>query len=469
MNTGIIALIGITYSLSVLLYCFKSRRLTTHAFIQIAILLGLYGQVLRLWLLGEPIDKLEIPMTGVLIAHLFLELAWVMSYFGMRKGSPSRKYKEDCFQNRPLRAMTVILALTLIALTGWFTLFAQFGGTVNFLMSGMIDQRVALFRGRGYLLILYSFLLLSNAMFFAFIVFERHRIRKRWFLYTGFALHTILLWFTCIPLGQRGGIISPMIFWILIGTVRKRRFNRKIVVVVAVSIIFLINLLGVLRNDKVFTMSNVGSFSDVLSRGYGFAERLNSYVQVYEGTPDYLDYQWGKTYLTVFTQFVPRKLWPDKWDCAGVLITKNIIADAEYSRRSNMQPTMFGEAFLNFSYFGFLLVPIIIGWFIGYIDRRRKKTSNMWDAVIFSNWTFVCFFIVNGDFVNSMFGGIIFWLVLLVAKHFCSFRWLRQPPTPPILLCEKNRGIPWRRGALSFFKRTTKRVSCSEYIRHVVA
>ncbi len=420
MSVIAIAVFGLLYSFSILLWSFIKREFTTHVFIQIPIALGFYGQVLRLWLLEAQTDNLLIPIVMVLGGHIFFEVIWAVSYFNKSRGSNYFKYKETLLITKKYRTFVVILILTLIAMISWFILFAGYGGWREFIFSGMIDERLELFRGYGYLLVMHSLFLLANVIYFSFIVYEKERIKHKSLLYIGFALHTMLLWFSSIPLGQRGGIFTPIIYWFLIITTGRNKFNRKGAVLFALIVLVLINVLDVIRNEKDLTYKGTQSVVDVLAGGYGFSERLESYVQIYDGTPMKLDYQYGKTYLTLLTQFVPRKLWPDKWDPAGVLVTKSITADELYSMRSNTQPTIFGESFLNFSYIGVIVILSILGLFVGKIDRIRNNSTTMWNAVIYSQWCLVCFYLVNGDFVNTMFGGVIFWVVVLIARKYCS-------------------------------------------------
>jgi len=418
MVAELIIIIGISYCLFVLGKSVIKRILTIHSCIHILFLLGFYLQGLRLWFIGELSADINLTMIYIFIGHFFFEAGWIVSY-----GSSMRKPAIIREEISSFRLFLVIICLSLLGALSWVFLFYFFvpGGAFNFVTSEYFASRVSIFRGMGAVLILFSFLTIANLIFFAYLFLNHEKLRYKKLLYATFVIHAIFLWCLTIPFGQRGGIITPIILWGLVITLNKK-YSLKFFFVAGLSILILINVLGTLRTYKEKSFDKSISTWDYVVEGYGFANRLEACVGIVNGVPHALDFQYGKTYFALLTQFVPRNIWPDKWDTGGVLITKYILADHSFSSRSNYQGTLFGEAYLNFALFGLIFVPFLVGYFVGFIDRKREQVSNILNAVILSYWSYTCLLLVNGDFVNTMFSGLITWAVLLLVKIFVISR-----------------------------------------------
>ena len=268
------------------------------------------------------------------------------------------------------------------------------------------------------------FFALSNAIFFAFLILRRNTISNkiRYILYAAFTLHTLLLWISSVPFGQRGGIISPLLFWFLIYTHRKKNINLNFLPLFALGIIVGLVALQTIRDANFSGIADIDVISSIISGYGGFGERLITYAEVYANVPGLLDFQYGKTYLTLFTQFIPRDIWPDKWDTAGYLITKNVTADWATSQRANTQGTLFGEAFLNFSHLGLIIVPIVYGSCVNFIEQHYLKNHDVWCLVKYAILALSFLFMITGDFVNTMFGALISWFVISILEFFSKQR-----------------------------------------------
>ncbi len=64
---------------------------------------------------------------------------------------------------------------------------------------------------------------------------------------------------------------------------------------------------------------------------------------------EYRDYRYGETLVTPITNFVPRKIWPDKPESGGVVLTKFAEGRA-YTGTSHYSTGMLAESIVNFGY-----------------------------------------------------------------------------------------------------------------------
>jgi hypothetical protein len=76
--------------------------------------------------------------------------------------------------------------------------------------------------------------------------------------------------------------------------------------------------------------------------------------------PEYLEFQYGRTYLAVLVSPIPRVAWPEKPP-----ISLGPVVRGEIWRKwvgfGGYPPGVTGEAFMNFGWFGVFTVPFFIG------------------------------------------------------------------------------------------------------------
>ena len=141
-----------------------------------------------------------------------------------------------------------------------------------------------------------------------------------------------------------------------------------------------------------------------------------------------VDLTFGATYLTVFTNFVPRFFWPSKPDPGGVVFTRDY-APGLYDEYSQYTTGIFPEAIINFGiYFGtFLGVFQLISFFILISFFHIKYFSNLFIVnshkniffvvgYVYSLWAFPIF--LTGEFTNIAIGLIIKFLVLMLCYSY---------------------------------------------------
>jgi oligosaccharide repeat unit polymerase len=82
---------------------------------------------------------------------------------------------------------------------------------------------------------------------------------------------------------------------------------------------------------------------------------------------------YGTMYYPLLFMPVPRQLWPDKPGLASYW--EEISSPARPLDRAGMEPTMLGEAYANFGLIGIVIVPFIVGYWLGkfYFVAMRKS------------------------------------------------------------------------------------------------
>ena len=114
--------------------------------------------------------------------------------------------------------------------------------------------------------------------------------------------------------------------------------------------------------NKDFIKFNLNKFSNNFLSRYDFLRELNNYnIFFYENNSYYL---LGETYKNIIFKFVPRFIYPDKpSEKFGEYIPKKyglMRYESSHSRPVNF----FAESFVNFSYYGFIISPLIFSLFL---------------------------------------------------------------------------------------------------------
>lgn len=181
------------------------------------------------------------------------------------------------------------------------------------------------------------------------------------------------------------------------------KLNKKLMAVLIFIIISVGTTMAILRSFSVGVDSTV-NLTDQTDYGYTASQIDQSAIgaiigsgnfvdigriaNIIDRVPERLDYFWGKTYLSIFTAFVPRVIWPEKPPVQLGGIVKNKIFG--YIVTTNgWPPTIIGEAFMNFGYVGLFFIPFFYGIGIKimyvklFLGQRSKKIRLIYLAMLF--------------------------------------------------------------------------------------
>jgi hypothetical protein len=105
------------------------------------------------------------------------------------------------------------------------------------------------------------------------------------------------------------------------------------------------------------------AFGDVLRGSHPDQMVLDEFASVLTLADAHGTLYWGRTYAGLFTVAIPRQWWPEK---PGLVdFQKEISTPARPMAENGMVMTMFGEFYLNFSYFGVIVLSFAMAYFTG--------------------------------------------------------------------------------------------------------
>jgi hypothetical protein len=318
------------------------------------------------------------------------------------------------------RVHLIVWLLSLIPISIQFWVVYMSGGFMSFI--GNLGGRVEWMSGMGPLLIFSRLLPVIN-MCYVGILFGKRGI--------GFSnlrlgmLHTLLCVGNGLLAGSRSSSMFPIVFAVIAYHYCRKRFSVLILFCLCVGFTVLAAYLGAVRETL-----KVDSGEIILAKEEGASDyRWSNFVYGLMGVDVVSEAgvkhpRYGMTYLTAFTNFVPRRIWPGKPDTGGVVFTKEFLGDM-WGGASYATPGLFGEAMMNFDLNSGLIVGIcLLLLCFGFncllyklVIRRgvNNERSNLWYYVVlyFSGIQFTNGLLV-GEFANVTIGFLItiffFWI-----------------------------------------------------------
>ena len=326
----------------------------------------------------------------IYLAYLFyIFLGIVLILFEFHYLSKFKKSAEVFFNmNKPILmnpAMTfgTILLLSLIPIATQLYMIYYLGGLEKYMISMVF--RVEDWQGLNAILVLKDIFPVLNLFFLLLLLLLKFPNKKMWIFI--FLLHLLIAILLGLLTGSRSWVLN--IFLISIVAINYIRFSIKPIQLILPLIFFLIGteVLGTFRNtaDRLFDgrddqkeeQSIIAQISESATFEYG----LNPLQYVYE--KEYTDLKYGGTYFTILSNFIPRKIWPEKPESAGTILTK-WNEGTSYTGWSAKSPGLIAEAIMNYGYylaFPFVfLIFILISFFVcicyQFLYHNMIKISN---------------------------------------------------------------------------------------------
>ncbi|GGK60681.1 hypothetical protein GCM10007963_30930 [Lutibacter litoralis] len=127
-----------------------------------------------------------------------------------------------------------------------------------------------------------------------------------------------------------------------------------------------------IENGKLKSGLNNSEVSINFSKFSNFQYGLQPLEKTIDQT-NLFELEYGLTYLTAVTNLIPRKIWPNKPESGGVIITKKHFGDP-FGGFSNYTTGLIPEAIINFGILGGVLIaPLILGVLIMFLLNYQKK------------------------------------------------------------------------------------------------
>jgi oligosaccharide repeat unit polymerase len=278
----------------------------------------------------------------------------------------------------PIRAKVVIPGILMIGLGSFMVLVHMFGG-FSYFLSNKVETFMT--RGTGPF-----FMLCLGVAFSAESVYIFYLISPRRALLITFMVLVVLTVGVGCAIGIKGGgIIFPFFSMLITYHYLKKRLTIKHLLLFVALIVMVFPIFIAQR-----ATTDISLMVPLVREGYAepllildiFASRFMGFdplVYAIRYTPTVMDYQYGKTMLTMFVAWVPQKLWPDKPVYAFGRVFPQVYFGQD-ENCSTVGPTILGEAYINFHVVGIIFVSLISGIlfravYTGLIEHNRGPSG----------------------------------------------------------------------------------------------
>ena len=160
---------------------------------------------------------------------------------------------------------------------------------------------------------------------------------------------------------SRSAIIQMFIFLLIIGYYYGRIRLRTIMIALAAACVIVAGM-GYLRSMNQTGRANSETAADaILGNGNGLDFVRTSSIM--DRVPEVRPYQYGRSYLALFSAPIPRSTWPEKPDLSmGGWVKKELYG--HNVRKHGWPPAMIAEAYINFGRPGIFVVMLLFGAFL---------------------------------------------------------------------------------------------------------
>jgi oligosaccharide repeat unit polymerase len=283
--------------------------------------------------------------------------------------------------DQPSRRVVVVLwILSCLPLLAQWYMIQRAGGLTPYINS--LGMRVLEWRGLGPVRTVLAQLPILNAFYLAVLLRSEDQRIRRWGI---FAIHLTLVVFLGLLSGSRGGLLYSVLLLVVIYNYLSRPVRPRFAIPLGIALLATAIVLGQARNR--FRISErglrTGLEGGVESDQQTFRYGLIPLELVYARDPRQL--QWGLTYATAITNFVPRKIWPEKPSSGGVVLTRDYTGD-RWRGASHLAPGVIGEGILNFGtigiavgggvmFLGLVLALLLYSSMLGRLEHEDSPDS----------------------------------------------------------------------------------------------
>ncbi|QFZ81416.1 hypothetical protein GFK26_00795 [Variovorax paradoxus] len=316
------------------------------------------------------------------------------------------------------KMLLIVWALSVFPIATQLMVIGELGGVASAISN--IALRVKYFEGRGYILIINSSFIVLNLMHFCAALISRSR--RALVLY---AFHFSILILIGLLSGSRSFIIMTLLVAVVIYSYIFKRVSKSNLLLVFFVFASLIAVLGELRNtvsvaDDVVSFENYGSSGDLEGSHFKYGLIPLDIIT----SSNLSELQWGKTYLSLLTNFVPRAINSDKLESGGVFFTR-VYADNAWGGDSNLATGAVTEGIINFG-FGFGLIFGLVGIFafyiLGILAYRKFILKGVNEKTFMFLIPYVYFILLAARYSYSEFSYVIFSFVITVIFPWYLFR-----------------------------------------------
>ena len=237
-------------------------------------------------------------------------------------------------------------------------------GTPIYIFTRSPDNTIAIFNNFALIISMWPVLSLSLLIYY---------FGFRWFLLIPLIL--FLLGFA-LQGYHRFMVILPALFLIMVYLSRKnlRWPNLKMATLLILMLMIFPQLKYI---GQAFQSGDLSGVKNNITQSFVVDKAVSSdgFLDQFAGALTLIDESnkiyYGTSYLSALTIFVPRVLWPDKPGLADHVVALGT-EDRPYDKEGRII-TYLGEAYINFKYIGFFVIPLVLGFILTICYRKYFK------------------------------------------------------------------------------------------------
>jgi oligosaccharide repeat unit polymerase len=284
-----------------------------------------------------------------------------------------RKRKKPILNN-PIKIFLIIILISFIPIGAQLHLISLMGGIESYIIS--MKLRVEAWMGLGHIIIFRDLMPILNLLFFIILISFDFKHKKVFVFF--YVIHLLITLGIGLLSGSRSGVLNTLLLNLLIFHYLIKQLKPGFLI--PFFMIFLIgaSVLNEIRDELrinddegLILLSDDSEFSETLSNTSTFIYGIIPLKIIYE--EKFTNYQYGLTYLTTITNYIPRSIWPGKPDTGGVIITK-FKKKGNYEGTTNYSPGLIAEGILNFGYFFGPLIAFLFLLYISYLIIGRYRS-----------------------------------------------------------------------------------------------
>jgi len=335
---------------------------------------------------STPNDKATMYLNLALVYSILGLLSFYIGYFWKKKKTSSIKsaqanyeaYNNSKYIKEYAKIKWILWGASILGLLGYLVFIQSVGGLEVYWQ--FINRRSAV-GGTRYFLALTQFLPITGLIFLAYSLKLR---RNPIWAYLYLFVTTLIL----LSLGARLPMVlvwsSVLIIWWFTGKQKRIPVTRFLILVI-LAIIIMIGMRSYRFISIDLRHTNISEIYDELNQYYtpqkiientvatrDFTD-INIFAHIIAVAPSQIDYQLGKSFISLPLYAVPRTIWPDKPPRLDVYIYNQLF---EISNTTAIPPGIITELYLNFHILGIILGMFIFGWSAAWVYHVLINSLN---------------------------------------------------------------------------------------------
>jgi hypothetical protein len=168
-------------------------------------------------------------------------------------------------------------------------------------------------------------------------------------------------------------VILPALFLIMI-YLSKNNLKWPNIKIIGILVLMLMIFPQLKYIGQAFQQNDIESLKENIIKSFTLekSKGADGFLDQFAGALSLIDdsnkIYYGMTYTSAITIFVPRVLWGNKPGLADHIVALGTV-DRPYDKEGRII-TYLGEAYINFRFLGFFIIPILVGFFLTYCYKK---------------------------------------------------------------------------------------------------